>query len=95
MRPASVLIAILFGSALAISFGLIATSIAFAFILNEQPSLRREMPTLLMACVWFVVLSGVSGAALYSTLKEMRWRVYAQGATALTLIAVGFAYWPK
>ena len=95
MRPWAVLIAIVFGSASAISFGLIATSVVFLVLKNEHPELDRELQPLLLSCAWFASLAAVSGAALYSTLKQLWWRKYAQGAMALALIAVAIVYWPK
>jgi len=89
------LIAIVFGSAAAIAFGLVATGVVFAFLQNEYPELTREVGPLLSSCAWFVGLGAVSGAALYSTVKNLRWRAIAQMGTALTLVAVGLAYWPR
>ena len=95
MRPAAVLIAIVFGSATAISFGLMATGVVFVLLYADNPRLSRELPPLLVSCLWFVALAGVSGATLYATLKGLRWRNFAQVATVLAVLAVGFAYWPK
>ncbi|HYM35333.1 MAG TPA: hypothetical protein VET48_08045 [Steroidobacteraceae bacterium] len=95
MRPTAVLIAIVFGSATAIGFGLITTGVVFAFLQSEQPALARELWPLFVSCLWFVGLATISGTALYSTLKSLRWRVLAQAATVLMLVAVGFAYWPR
>lgn len=95
MSPATVLIAIVFGSAAAISFGLTATAVVFLFLKPENPQLVRELHPLLASCVWFAALTGVSGSALYSTIKKLRWRRIAQAATAVALIAVAFVYWPK
>lgn len=95
MSPTAVLIAIVFGSAAAIGFGLITTGVVFTFLRGEHPELSRELAPLLMSCIWFVGLCVVSGAALYATLRERRWRIYAQAGMVLTLLAVGIAYWPR
>ena len=95
MSPTAVLIAIVFGSAVAIGFGLITTGVVFAVLRGDHPELTHEFKTLLASCVWFVGLGAISGAALYSTLKQLRWSAYAQAATVLMLLAVGFAYWPR
>jgi hypothetical protein len=95
VRPTAVLIAIVFGSAAAISFGLITTSIVFAFLKGDYPQLDRELWPFIMSCVWFVGLSAISGAALLATLKGLRWRAYAQLGMVIALLAVGFAYWPR
>jgi hypothetical protein len=94
VRPSAVLIAIVFGSAAAISFGLMATSVVFLIIKSDHPQLNRELAPLLMSCGWFVTLAGCSGVALYSTLKRLAWRGYAHIAMALALLAVALFYWP-
>lgn len=95
MSPATVLIAIVFGSAAAISFGLVTTSIVFAILRDDYPELARELWPFLRSCVWFVALTGLAGAALYATLKQLHWRVYAQAGMIAGLLAVGLVYWPR
>lgn len=95
MRPTAVLIAIVFGSAAAISFGLMGTSVIFLVLKSDHPQFERELRPLLVSCVWFLTLSGCSGAALYSTLKGLRWKIYAQALMALAFVAVVLAYWPE
>jgi len=95
VRPIAVLIAIVFGSATAIGFGLLTTGTVFAFLQGEHPQLARELRPLLISCAWFIGLCGVSGAALYATVKDLRWRAFAQIGTALALLAVGLFYWPR
>jgi Ca2+/Na+ antiporter len=94
VRPTAVLIAIVFGSAAAISFGLIGTSVIFFVLKTDHPQFSRELPTLFVSCLWFVALTGVAGTALYSTLKGLRWKTIAQASTMLTIAAVVWAYWP-
>jgi hypothetical protein len=95
VRPTAVLIAIVFGSAAAISFGLITTGIVFGFLQSDHPELAGELRPLIAGCAWFVGLGCVSGAALYATQKDLRWRAYAQAGTILVMVAVGMAYWPR
>ncbi len=95
MRPLAVLIAIVFGSATAISFGLIATGIVFLVLKNDHPELSRELLPLLVSCAWFVGLAGISGGALFATLKQLGWQRYAQLAMVLAIVAVSSVYWPS
>jgi hypothetical protein len=95
VRPSAVLIAIVFGSAAAISFGLITTSAVFLLLKNDYPELRRELWPFAVSCLWFVGLSALSGSALYATLKDLRWRVYAQAGMLFGMLTIGYAYWPR
>jgi len=89
------LIALIFGSSAAISFGLMATTIVFLVLKSEQPQLAQELPTLIGSCCGFLALSGISGSCLYATLKELRWRWSAQAAMWMGLAFTVFAYWPR
>ena len=95
MGPLAVLTAIVFGSAAAISFGLTATLVVFAVLQGEQPQLAHELVPLLRSCLWFVALAAVSGAALYSALKQRTWSNWAQGAMWCAIGVVGLVYWPR
>ena len=94
MRPLAVLMAMVFGSAAAISFGLTATVVVFLVLRGEQPELRQELPSLLQSCAWFWLLSTVAGAALYSTLRRLRWRMAAQFAMCAVVAMIAIHYWP-
>lgn len=94
MRPLAVLIALIFGSSAAISFGLTATAVVFLVLGDDEPRLADELPALLRSCGWFLGLAAISGACLYATLKDLRWRWAAQGAMWLFLGLIGWVYWP-
>jgi hypothetical protein len=89
------LIALIFGSSAAISFGLTATAIVFLVLKGEQPQLMHELPTLIRSCCGFLALSAISGGCLYATLKQLRWQWGAQAAMWLGLVIIVYAYWPK
>ena len=94
MRPLAVLTALVFGSAAAVSFGLTATTAVFLILRAEQPELQRELPALLRSCAWFLLLTAVGGAALYTTIKADRRRWIAQGAMWSTVALIAYVYWP-
>jgi len=94
LRPLAVLTALIFGSAAAISFGLTATAVVFLVLGSEEPRLADELPSLIRSCGWFLVLAGVSGTALYATLKELKWRWAGQAAMWLSLVLIGWVFWP-
>jgi hypothetical protein len=84
-----------FGSATAISFGLVGTVIIFLFLRGDEPQLTHELPSLLLGCGGFLALSAISGGCLYLTMQRRRWHWVAQITMWLGVFLIGFAYWPK
>ena len=95
MRPIAVITALVLGSAAAISFGLITSLIIFAVLQGKYPQVAAELHPLAISSLLFVVLTAVSGVALYGTLKHLRWRLVAQLAMWVAVVGVGFLSWPK
>jgi len=95
MRPFAALNAIVFGSAAAITFGLVAVMIVFLVLKGEHPRFGAELPPLIRSSAVFAVLAFASGASLYSTLKELPWRWIAQTGMWFTLLGVIAVYWPE
>lgn len=95
MSPLAALTAIVFGSACAITFGLVATLVVFIFLKSEHSELAAELPTLLRSCLIFIALIGVSGGALYGEFKKRPWRHGAQAVLWLAVAAIGWVYWPR
>jgi len=89
MRPLAALNAILFGSAAAISFGLWGVALVFLILKGRHPEMSAEFPAVVRSGLMFAALTAVSGASLYSLLKELRWRWAAQ--TAMWLCIAGIA----
>lgn len=92
MRQLAVLNAILFGSAAAITFGLVGVLVIFLVLEGRHPEMRTELPTLWRSGLLFAMLAMVSGASLYGVLKGMRWRWIAQVAMWLTLAGIATFY---
>lgn len=92
MGPLTALTAIVFGSAVAIAFGLNAVLVIFLFIRGESEQLGVEIQRLPLYCMVFLTLSAISGLAIYSLLKALPWRWRAQwamwGAVAGTAMLV-------
>jgi hypothetical protein len=95
MRPIAVLNAIIFGSAAAITFGLLGVVVIFLVLKGSNPALSDEFPALLRSSAVFLVLAGVSGASLLSLLKMLKWRWLAQLAMWVTLAGIVALYWPE
>ena len=101
MRPFTVLIGIVLGSAASISFGLIAVLIVFGAVagLNpdlwrERPDLGHELPRLVLSVVAFVLLTAASAGSFLGQVKARRWRGWAHVATLVVLAAITLWYWP-
>lgn len=95
MRPFTVLIGIVLGSAASITFGLGAVLIVFLVLKGEHPDLSRELPQLLGSWVAFGVLTAASAGSFLGQVKARSWRGWAHLATAACLMGVVMLYWPK
>jgi hypothetical protein len=95
MRPLAALLAILTGSALALTLGLLLTWITILFLSAEQARFAPEHAALLKAIGVFGVFSGVSGASLYGEMRERPWRILAHVATLAMFAVAVWVYWPK
>jgi hypothetical protein len=92
VRPLAVLNAILFGSAAAITFGLLGVLVIFLLLSGRHPEMQAELPALWRSALMFAVLSVVSGASLLGVLKELRWRWAALFATLLIIAGMAAFY---
>lgn len=95
MRPFAVLNAILFGSAAAITFGLLGVIVIFLVLQGRYPEMLGEFGTLWRSGLVFALMAAVSGASLYATLKRLSWRHAAQGGMWLCLALLVYLYWPN
>lgn len=95
MRPFAVVNAIVFGSAAAISFGLLGVIVIFLALKGRYPEMIGEFGPLLRSAGAFVLLAAASGVSLFATLKRMLWRHAAQGGMWLCLSALVILYWPE
>ena len=95
MRPLAVLNAIVFGSAAAITFGLLGVVVIFLVLKGSNPVMNDEFPALLRSSVVFAVLAAVSGASLWALLKTRQWRWWAQAAMWMAVGGIALLYWPK
>jgi hypothetical protein len=94
MRPIAVLNAIVFGSATAITFGLLGVVVIFLVLKGSNPAMGDEFPALLRSSAVFTVLAAVSGASLLALLKSLKWRWLAQAAMWLVVAGIVALYWP-
>lgn len=95
MRPFTVLIGILMGSAASITFGLGAVLIVFGILLGRHPDLSRELPRLLLSLLVFAVLTAASAGSFLGQVRARPWRGWAHAATLVCLAGVFLLYWPR
>jgi hypothetical protein len=95
MRPLTVLIGIVMGSAASITFGLVAVLVVFAILAGRHPDLAREMPQLLLSLTAFGVLTAASAGSFVGQAKERTWRRWAHLGTLVSLGVVILLYWPR
>jgi hypothetical protein len=95
MRPFTVLIGIVLGSAASITFGLSAVLIVFCILRGEHPELAREMPQLAASLLAFGALTAASAGSFLGQAKLLPWRGWAHVATLTFLCGVVLMYWPK
>jgi len=95
MRPLTVLIGIVMGSAVSLAVGLGMTWITLLFLPEYAAQLVRERAPLAQAIAIFALISAAAGVSFYGEVRERRWRF---SAHAVTVLALGFAvweYWPR
>jgi hypothetical protein len=95
MRPFTVLIGIVLGSAASITFGLGAVLIVFCVLAGQHPDLSRELPQLVWSLTTFAVLTAASAGSFLGQVKVRSWRGWAHLATAACLCGVILLYWPR
>jgi hypothetical protein len=95
MRPLTVLIGIVMGSAASITFGLVTVLIVFSILGGQHPDLMRELPQLVVSLLSFAVLTAASAGSFVGQAKERSWRGWAHLATVICLAVVVRLFWPR
>jgi hypothetical protein len=98
MRPFTVLIGILAGSAASITFGLAVTLLVFGVVAGRHPELTQELPELprlALTLVVFACLTAASAGSLLGQLRARSWRAWAHAATAGCLLLMLLWFWPR
>src|SRR3974377_1476159 len=95
MRPFTVLIGIVLGSAASITFGLGAVLVVFWVLMGEHPDLSREMPRLAGSLRAFTALHAGRAGGFLGEAKLRPGRGWAHVATAICLCGLVLLYWPR
>ncbi len=95
MRPFTVLIGILLGSAASITFGLAAVLVDFAILAPRHPELALEFRHLLTSLLAFAILTAASAGSFSGQVRERPWRFWAHTATVACITVIALLYWPR
>ncbi len=95
MRPFTVLIGIIMGSAASITFGLASVLVVFCILAGKHPDLSHELPQLILSLLVFGVLTATSAGSFVGQAKGRSWRGWAHAGTVIWLAAVVLLYWPR
>jgi hypothetical protein len=95
MRPFTVLIGIILGSAASFTFGLGTVLIVFLVLGPQHPELPRELPRVAGSLAAFALLTAASAGSFLGEAKVRPWRGWAHLATGICLCGVILLYWPR
>jgi uncharacterized membrane protein YhaH (DUF805 family) len=92
MRPLTVLTGIVLGSAAAATFALVATLVVFAFLIDEYPQYRSELPLLTICTVAVAILTGLAACSFIGQVRERPWRWWALSGMWALLATIVVTY---
>ena len=95
MRPLSVLIGIVMGSAVSLAVGLLLTWIVLLFLPEYSAQLAEERGPLARAIAIFGLISAAAATSFYGEIHERRWRFMAHATTTAFLSLAVWTYWPR
>jgi len=95
MRPFTVLIGIILGSAASFTFGLGTVLIVFLVLGPQHPELPRELPRVAGSLAAFTILTAASAGSFVGEARARPWRGWAHLATGICLCGVILLYWPR
>lgn len=95
MRPLTVLIGIVMGSAVSLAVGLSLTWIVLLFMPEHAERFAGEQAPLLKAIALFTVMSAAAAISFYGEIKGRSWRGAAHASTLAMLGVTAWVYWPR
>jgi O-antigen/teichoic acid export membrane protein len=97
MRPLGFLLAILTGSTVALSVGLLLTWVVILFLPENEAQFAPEHGPLLRAVALFSLFAATAAVSLYGEMAKRNnpWRFLAHLATVAMFGVAVWLYWPK
>lgn len=94
MQPFTILLGILLGSLISISFSLAAVLLVFWFLQDDHPRFGAEMPELARGAALFSATVLVAPAAFLGTVRRRIWRYPVLLLLWGAVGQIGCYYWP-
>jgi hypothetical protein len=94
MRPVTVLLGIVMGTVVSVASGLLLVCLIFWLLRDDYPRLSAEIPALIIATIMFTELSLFAALSFYGSLKSLPWRRFTMLALWLSVLLVGWYFWP-
>ena len=94
MRPLTVLIGILLGTSVSMTFSLAAVSLISGLLSGSHPELSADLPALVTLLIMSVFLTAATVGSFVGELRRRSWRLGAHAATVAVLGVMIFWYWP-
>jgi hypothetical protein len=97
MRPLAFLLAIVTGSTVALSIGLLLTWVVILFLPQNEAEFAPEHGPLLRAVAVFTLFAAAAAISFYGEMsaRTRRWRLVAHFATVGMFGVAVWMYWPK
>ena len=95
MKPLTVLLGIVLGSAAALAVSLTMTGVVFLLLPEYSARLAPEKMPLLTALAWSWLLALAAAASFVGELKGHAWRRAAQAIVLMVLVGLAWRYWPR
>ena len=97
MRPLGFLLAIITGSTVALSIGLLLTWVVILFLPQDEAQFAPEHGPLLRAVAVFSLFAAVAAVSFYGELvaRNRQWRFVAHAGTVAMFGVAIWCYWPK
>lgn len=95
MKPLTVLLGIVLGSAAALAVSLTMTGIVFLLLPEYSARLGPEKLPLLTALAWSWSLTLAAAASFVGELKGHAWRRAPQAVVLSLLVGLAWRYWPR
>ncbi|MDE1923971.1 MAG: hypothetical protein KGI55_11125 [Gammaproteobacteria bacterium] len=93
MRPLTVLIGILLGTSVSITFSLAVVSLISGLLSGSHPELSADIPSLVTLLLMSIFLTAAAAGSFVGELRRRSWRLQAHAATAAVLGVMIFWYW--
>lgn len=97
MRPFTVVLGIIMGSAVALAVSLAMAAVVFVVLWlsgDGRSQVAAETPAMLRGLAWTWSLGAVSVAAFYGEVRGRSWRRAPQWLLPVVLLLLGWQYWP-